>query len=60
MYYFTVVNYTKIQFGNSSRHKSYGEKPVNVNYETVIDKFPSKKNIKTNFKLHFYFIFCGL
>lgn len=46
-YYFTLVSYMKIQFGDGSRHNKYGEKPENVNYESIINKFAAKK---INFK----------
>lgn len=42
-YYFILVSYMKIQFGDGSRHNKYGE-PENVNYESIINEFVTKKN----------------
>lgn len=42
IYNFAVVNYTEVQFGNSSWYNNYGEEPENVNHENIVDKFAPK------------------
>lgn len=45
-----VVNYTKVQFNNNSRHSDYEEESENVEYGSIIDKFTVKMYRKINLK----------
>lgn len=43
VYYFAVVNCMKVRFGKSLQNNNYGEESENVNYESIIGKFVTKK-----------------
>lgn len=51
IYYFTMVNYTKVQFSDNSRHNNDEEDPKNVNQKSIINEFAAKKSRKMYFIL---------
>lgn len=57
MYYFATINYTKVQFDDSSWHNSYKEEPKNVNYKSIGDEHAVKKSRKINFKNNNFVLF---
>lgn len=47
MYYFSAINYVKVQICDSLRHNNYRDESKNVNDGSIIDEFIAKKTEKT-------------
>lgn len=57
IYYFMVVNYTKIPFDCMQRYDNYGKETENVNYKIFINKFIVKKKSILNKNFIFNLVF---
>lgn len=45
IYYFAVVNYTKVQYDDTSRYNNDDQEFENVDYECIVDEFAGKKQV---------------